>query len=243
MLHMGSGLSKSGLNSLAQVWMAKGVFGVEEDRLGRERARQAGLLVNEERLWARGFRRVAGVDEAGRGPLAGPVVAAAVVLPPELFLPGLDDSKKLPPKLREEICRAAAAAGVEFGIGVVEAAVIDEINIYRAAKRAMLKALAGLAAPPDFVLIDAMPLPECRLPQEAVVHGDALCLSIALASVFAKVARDRLMTCYDRRFPGYGFAKHKGYPTREHYEAIARLGPCPIHRRSFNLGLPSRAHG
>lgn len=216
---------------------------MEEDWLEYERVRQAGLRTTEERLWARGFGRVAGVDEAGRGPLAGPVVAAAVVMPPGVFLPGLDDSKKLSPKLREEICRAAVAAGVEFGLGVVEAAIIDKINIYRATKRAMLSALARLAEPPDFVLLDAVPLPEYPLPQEAIVHGDALCLSIALASVFAKVARDRLMTCYDRRFPGYGFARHKGYPTREHYEAIERLGPCPIHRRSFDLGLPSRAHG
>ena len=210
------------------------------DWLAYERARQAELLAFEERLWARGFARVAGVDEAGRGPLAGPVVAAAVVMPPGLFLPGLDDSKKLSPKLREEICRAAVAAGVEFALGVVEAAVIDELNIYRATKRAMLLALERLAGPPDFVLLDAVPLPEFSVPQEAVVRGDARCLSIALASVFAKVARDRLMSCYDRRFPGYGFAKHKGYPTPEHYEALRRLGPSPLHRRSFNLGFSAQ---
>ncbi|NLG83269.1 MAG: ribonuclease HII [Firmicutes bacterium] len=217
----------------------RGVRSVDGDRLADERVRQAGLLVFEERLWAQGHTRVAGVDEAGRGPLAGPVVAAAVVMPRGLFLPGLDDSKRLSPALREEICRAAMAAGVEFGLGGVEAAVIDELNIYRATKRAMLLALERLVSPPDFILLDAVPLPEYPYPQEAVVHGDARCLSIALASVFAKVARDRLMGCYDRRFPGYGFAKHKGYPTPEHYAALQRLGPCPIHRRSFNLGLSS----
>lgn len=202
-----------------------------------ERERQASLLVTERDLWSRGFSRVAGVDEAGRGPLAGPVVAAAAVLPPGLFLPGLDDSKKLSPELREDICRAATAAGVEFGLGVVEVAVIDEINIYQAAKRAMLIALSRLPQPPDFALVDAMKLPESGLPHEAIVHGDALCLSIALASVFAKVARDRIMACCDSRYPGYGFAKHKGYATPEHYEALRSLGPCPLHRRSFNLGV------
>ncbi|MGE5551866.1 MAG: ribonuclease HII [Bacteroidota bacterium] len=202
-----------------------------------ERARQAGLLLTEEDLWSRGYARVAGVDEAGRGPLAGPVVAAAAILPRGLFLPGLDDSKKLSPGLREEILQAALAAGVRFGLGVVEAAVIDEVNIYQATKRAMLKALKLLPAPPDYVLIDAVKLPEAALPQQAIIHGDALCLSIALASVFAKVTRDRLMTCYDRIYPAYGFAKHKGYATPAHYEALRAHGPCPLHRRSFYLGL------
>ncbi len=205
--------------------------------LALERERQASLLVTEKDLWARGLGRVAGVDEAGRGPLAGPVVAAAVILPPDLFLPGLDDSKKLTPGLRDEICAAALQARVVYGIGVVEAAVIDRINIYQATKRAMLSALARLSAPPDFVLIDAVKLPEASLPQQAIIHGDALCLSIALASVFAKVARDRMMTCYDQSHPGYGFAKHKGYATPEHYEALQAHGPCPLHRRSFPLGL------
>ncbi|MGE5598900.1 MAG: ribonuclease HII [Bacteroidota bacterium] len=205
--------------------------------LDLERLRQDGMLVRERALWAQGSRLVAGVDEAGRGPLAGPVVAAAAILPPDLFLPGLDDSKKLSPALREEICRAALEAGVHFGVGVVEAAVIDEINIYQATRRAMLLALARLPAAPDYILIDAVRLPEHPGPQEAVVHGDALCLSIALASVLAKVARDHLMSCYDRVYPAYGFAKHKGYATPEHYAALRRHGPCPLHRRSFDLGL------
>ena len=205
-----------------------------------ERERQDGLLVTEKGLWAQGLARVAGVDEAGRGPLAGPVVAAAAILPRGLFLPGLDDSKKLSPALREEIGKAAMAAGVEFGLGVVEAAAIDEINILQAAKRAMSMALARLPSVPDYILIDALHLPECSLPQQAIVHGDALCLSIALASVFAKVARDRMMVCYGRIYPEYGFAKHKGYGTREHYEALRSFGPCPLHRRSFNLGLDDR---
>ncbi|MGE5528691.1 MAG: ribonuclease HII [Patescibacteria group bacterium] len=204
--------------------------------LEMERQRQDGMLSVERELWSGGCKRIAGVDEAGRGPLAGPVVAAAVILPPGLFLPGLDDSKKLSPGLRDEICRAALAAGVEFGLGVVEAAVVDEINIYQAARRAMLGALRRLAAPPDHVLIDAVPLPEYRVAQRAIVHGDALCLSIALASVIAKVARDSMMVCYDRVFPGYGFARHKGYATPEHYEALRELGPSRLHRRSFNLG-------
>ena len=206
-----------------------------------ERERQASLLVTEKDLWTRGFARVAGVDEAGRGPLAGPVVAAAAILPPNLFLPGLDDSKKISPQLREEICQAAMAAGVEFGVGVVEVAIIDTINIYQATKRAMLLALSRLVKPPDFVLIDAVRLPETPLPQEAIIHGDALSLAIALASVFAKVSRDRLMTCYDGLYPQYGLAKHKGYATPEHYEALQLHGPCPLHRRSFNLGLGETA--
>jgi len=210
---------------------------VRQRTLAFERERQASLLVTEKDLWSRGRARIAGVDEAGRGPLAGPVVAAAAILPPGLFLPGLDDSKKLSPGLRREICQAALAAGVEYGLGVVEAATIDAVNIYQATKRAMLSALARLALPPDFVLLDAVKLPESGLPHEAIVHGDALCLSIALASVLAKVARDRIMICYDRIYPVYGFARHKGYATPEHYQALREHGPCPLHRRSFDLGI------
>lgn len=207
--------------------------------LESERERQAGLLRMERELWARGHALVAGVDEAGRGPLAGPVVAAAAILPRDLFLPGLDDSKKLSPGLREEICRVALASGVRFGLGVVEVETIDAINIYQASRRAMLMALDRLRPQPDFVLIDALKLPEYPRPQQAVIHGDALSLAIALASVFAKSARDRIMTCYDRVYPVYGFARHKGYATPEHYEALAAHGPCPLHRRSFNLGRPA----
>ncbi|MDR1210055.1 MAG: ribonuclease HII [Clostridiales bacterium] len=188
-----------------------------------------------EEKWRRlGFARIAGVDEAGRGPLAGPVVAAAVVLPADLEITGINDSKKLSPKVRSalfaEITRAA-----EYAVGVVPEDVIDEINIRQASFEAMRRAVAGLCPAPGAVLSDGFAIPGLAAPGEGIVKGDAKCLSIAAASIIAKVTRDRIMEEYDAVYPGYGFAAHKGYPTAAHYAAIRSMGPCPIHRKTFRL--------
>jgi ribonuclease HII len=190
----------------------------------------------EENLWAQGAELVAGVDEVGRGPLAGPVVAAAVVLPAKADFPWLQrvrDSKALLARRREELAQAIREQATAFGIGVVPHHVVDILGIVKATCAAMQAALDELSTGPDFVLIDAMRLPQCALSQKAVVHGDAQSLSIACASIVAKVARDRLMMDAERSFEGYGFAHNKGYATREHLDALLRLGPCPIHRRTF----------
>lgn len=184
--------------------------------------------------------RVAGVDEAGRGPLAGPVVAAAVLFhiePPDTLAMLLDDSKKLDPARREAACvvlRAAARAGVlEFGIGAASAAEIGRINILRATHLAMLRAVTRLATVPDVALVDGNQPPRLPCEVRCVVKGDSLSLSIAAASILAKVTRDRAMTRLDGRWPGYGFARHAGYPTAAHRAALVALGPCPHHRRGF----------
>jgi len=190
----------------------------------------------EEDLWAQGAELVAGVDEVGRGPLAGPVVAAAVVLPAKASFSWLErvrDSKVLMPHRREELAQRIRDEATAFGIGMVPHHVVDVLGIIKATCTAMQAALDELASQPDFVLIDAMRLPQCALSQKAVIHGDAQSLSIACASIVAKVARDRMMLDAERRFEGYGFAHNKGYATREHLDALLRLGPCAIHRRTF----------
>jgi ribonuclease HII len=198
-------------------------------------------LASECELWLQGFTRVAGVDEAGRGPLAGPVVAAAVVLPQAWRDAGFDerlrqlnDSKQLTEAQREEFFAILTShPQICYGIARVDAAVIDRINILQATHRAMNEALAQLQPPPEHVLVDGNAVKTMRFPQTPLVKGDARSYSIAAASVLAKVTRDRLMREFDQRYPGYGFAEHKGYGTPQHLAALARLGPCPIHRRSF----------
>ncbi|HOS74152.1 MAG TPA: ribonuclease HII [Candidatus Paceibacterota bacterium] len=195
----------------------------------------------ERELWRKGLRFVAGVDEAGRGPLAGPVVAAAVVLPCAWAEAGLDprlhalnDSKQLTEAQREEYYALLTAhPDIRFAIVSVAVEVIDRINILQATHRAMNQALAQLQPPPEYALVDGRPVKSLALPHAALVKGDARSYSIAGASVLAKVTRDRLMREWDRRYPGYGFAEHKGYGTPQHLAAIQILGPCPIHRRSF----------
>jgi ribonuclease HII len=208
-------------------------------------------LQRERELMAQGFSRIAGVDEAGRGPLAGPVVAAAVVLPLDFTSPHfayLHDSKQLTAELREHLFEELTPV-VEFGIGVVDAATIDAINIRQASWCAMQLAVADLgrrfieaganhafplsAGPPDFVLIDGLPYGARPWQYEAIVKGDARSLSIAAASVIAKVTRDRMMIEYSEQFPAYNFARHKGYPSPEHLRALEAHGPCAIHRRSY----------
>lgn len=188
----------------------------------------------EQELTRLGYTRIAGVDEAGRGPLAGPVVAAAVILPCDFASPHfihLNDSKQLTPELRACLY-AELTATVSFGVGIVDAATIDEINIRQASWRAMQRAVAALPAV-DYVLLDGLPYGPGPWPYEAIVKGDARSLSIAAASVIAKVTRDRLMEEYAQEFPVYGFARHKGYPTPQHMQALQQHGPCVLHRRSY----------
>jgi len=195
-------------------------------------------LAHEDDLRARGLHFVAGVDEAGRGPLAGPVVAAAVILPPTFRHDSLNDSKQLPPHTRESIyCELTANGDVRWAVAIVETDEIDRLNILRATHQAMRRAVALLDLRPQHVLIDGLPVRPFPLPQTALVGGDALSFSIAAASVIAKVTRDRLMVEMDAVHPGYDFARHKGYCTPQHIEALKKHGPCPIHRRSF---LPVR---
>jgi ribonuclease HII len=195
----------------------------------------------ERELWSRGVTRVAGVDEAGRGPLAGPVVAAAVVFPAAGLEIGIDkrlrelkDSKQLTQRQREDFFTILTSdSKIRYAIAVVDAATIDRINILQATHRAMNAALARLHPQPQHVLVDGRPVKSMSLPNTALVKGDARSYSIAAASVLAKVTRDRMMQDFDARFPGYGFAEHKGYGTPQHLAAIAERGACPIHRRSF----------
>jgi ribonuclease HII len=205
-----------------------------ESRDGNESESVADRMTRFERAArARGFSRVAGLDEAGRGPLAGPVVAAAVILPPGCRIPGLRDSKKLSAPRREALMEVIKSSAVAIGLGIIDETTIDRINIYRATQAAMIRAVRLLEPQPDFLLIDAVKLSDCPLPQHSIVGGDDLSLSIAAASVVAKVSRDRMMLEYDRMFPDYNFKSHKGYGTREHLQALKRLGPCEIHRRTF----------
>ncbi len=188
----------------------------------------------EEAARRRGARRIAGVDEVGRGPLFGPVVAAAVILAPTFHLDGLNDSKKLTEKKRAAFDREIRQNAVAWAIAAVDAETIDRINIRRASLLAMRRAVEQLALGPDFLLIDGRDTIDWPCEQQAVIQGDATSLSIAAASVLAKVHRDRLLVDLDRQFPGYGLAQHKGYGCPEHLAALARLGPTPLHRKSFH---------
>lgn len=188
----------------------------------------------EHDLAGRGYARMAGVDEAGRGPLAGPVAAAAVILPGDFLCPLLDDSKKLTKRRRETLYHEITGnASVIWAVALVGPEEIDEINILRATHKAMALALGGLSKTPDIALVDGMPVKGLPVPHEALVKGDGMSLSIAAASVIAKVTRDRFMERIDSEFPAYGFARHQGYGTREHLEALRKHGPCRHHRRSF----------
>jgi len=197
--------------------------------------RRAGvdLWRHERRLWDSGHVLVAGLDEAGRGPWAGPVVAAAVILDPEQAPDGIYDSKALTPKHRDALYKGICRAAVAFSVGSVERELIDRINILEATRLAMLRALEALRQSPHALLVDALRIPQTNLPQYPLIKGDQLSVSIAAASIVAKVTRDRLMTRYETEFPGYGFAAHKGYGTPQHRKALFEMGPCPLHRRSF----------
>ena len=194
----------------------------------------------EREAWAEGRRLVAGLDEAGRGALAGPVVAAAVILPCDADIPHVADSKLLTPAQREALFDPIIATALSWAVGVVEATRVDEINILRATHQAMHEALAGLNPAPELVLVDGLPLPDARFAQRSVIGGDRRCYVIAAASIIAKVTRDRLMCELHDHYPEYGFAQHKGYGSATHLQALQRHGPCAIHRRSF---APCRAGG
>ena len=187
----------------------------------------------EARAWKTGVSRLAGIDEAGRGPLAGPVVAAAVIIGPERRIKGLADSKLLTAEQREALFHLISERAVAVGVGIIDHATIDRINILQATRLAMTEALARLTVEPDFVITDFVALRDLGCPQRNLVDGDARCASVAAASIIAKVTRDRLMIEADRSFPEYGFARHKGYATPEHLAALDRWGPCPLHRRTF----------
>ena len=200
-------------------------------RLEAEIARMKKMMEYEERFADRGL--IAGIDEVGRGPLAGPVVTCAVILPSDHMILYLNDSKKLSEKKREELDRVIRSEAIAYSLGGESPQMIDDVNILQATYSAMRKSVAGLRPQPDFLLNDAVTIPDVSIPQCPIIHGDALSASIAAASIVAKVARDRMMVEYDRLYPEYGFARHKGYGTREHIEALRKYGPCPIHRRTF----------
>ena len=190
------------------------------------------MLAYENELYAQGIDLIAGVDEVGRGPLAGPVVAAAVILPKGSKIPGLNDSKKIPKSKHKEIYEAVLQEAIAIGIGVKDNQVIDQVNIYEATKLAMMEAIGQLDPQPQHLLIDAMKL-DLSIPQTSIIKGDANSLSIAAASIVAKVTRDQMMEEFDREYPGYDFAQNAGYGTANHLAGLQKLGVTPIHRRSF----------
>jgi ribonuclease HII len=193
-------------------------------------------LLEENILWQSGYRYVAGIDEAGRGPLAGPVVAAAVILPGDFEADWkhlVNDSKQLNPSTREELYPLIHGMALGVGVGIADARTVDTRGVVKATRIAMKKAVEQLKQPPDYLLIDYLTIPEIRVPQKGITYGDCISFSIACASIIAKVTRDRLMVELDKTYPGYGFAEHKGYGTKEHLDCLHRLGPSPIHRCSF----------
>ena len=204
-----------------------------QERDDAESARLVERTAYERPLWASGVVHVAGCDEAGMSPLAGPVVAAAVILRPDDLVRGVDDSKKLSPSRREALAEQIKSRAVGWGVGRAEPEEIDTLNVYHAGLLAMRRAVESLPVTPGHLLVDARKVPGIAAPQTPIIRGDALSLSIGAASIIAKTTRDRLMAELDRAFPGYGLADHKGYPVAAHVEALRRLGPSPIHRRSF----------
>jgi len=191
------------------------------------------MCVYERDLLKTGYKLIAGVDEAGRGPLAGPVVAAAVILPEEIFIPGLDDSKKLTPDKRDKLFDIINEKAIALSTGIVDVEVIESINILNATKMAMDTAIRKLEPKPEYILIDAVELPQFSIEHEAIIKGDSKSISIAAASIIAKVTRDRILDKLHNEYPDYGFIYHKGYGTKQHVDAIKKYGVCPIHRMSF----------
>lgn len=205
----------------------------KDEEHNEEMLRYEKMCSYEMDAYNKGFKIVAGVDEAGRGPLAGPVVAAAVVLPKGIFIEKLNDSKKLSAKRREELSEIIKQKALSYSLGIVDEKVIDQVNILNATKMAMETAINNLCIEPDIVFIDALKLDNINHRQLSIIKGDTLSVSVAAASILAKVTRDKIMEDMDKKFPQYGFAKHKGYGTKAHIEAIKNFGLCPIHRLSF----------
>ena len=198
------------------------------------------IALPDKNLWKK-HSLIAGVDEAGRGPLAGPVVACALILPKDYFHAEIDDSKKLTPLKRENLFKIITRDAIAYRFGIIDSETIDEINILQATKRAMFNAINELDPNPEIILLDAIRLNNLSIPQIPIIKGDSLSISIAAASILAKVKRDEIMCKYHSSFPQYGFDRHKGYPTKLHRQRIKENGPCPIHRRSFRL-LSSNPH-
>jgi ribonuclease HII len=219
--------SRAGVRKLALSYMR------EQERKAKERKRLQTMWQYEREYWAKGMKWIAGVDEAGRGPLAGPVVAAAVILPPDFCAEGLNDSKQLTPTERMDLKKRIEQEAIAVGIGIVDVDYIDRHNILQATFQAMRIALSGLSPKPDMILADAVTIPGISIPQRGIVKGDALSHSIAAASVMAKTTRDEWMMRAAKEYPEYGFDQHMGYGTPEHLEAIRKWGPTPLHRRSF----------
>ncbi|MHB1651046.1 MAG: ribonuclease HII [Desulfitobacteriaceae bacterium] len=217
---------RAGVRRLTERYLAE----LEDQKAEEERIQ--GLLQEERKLWQEGFLLIAGIDEAGRGPLAGPVFASACILPARFNLPGLNDSKLLSKLKREELFTLIQAQAVDYAIGSADVEEIDSLNILQATKLAMHRAVGSLKVRPHFLLIDALQL-SLPVPQLSFVGGDRLSASIAAASIMAKVTRDRYMQEINVQYPEYGFNRHKGYGTSEHMQVLQRLGPCPVHRRSF----------
>ena len=207
------------------------------ERIGQERERLEQMRSYERDCIQKGYTYICGIDEAGRGPLAGPVVAGAVILPQDCEIFGLNDSKKLSEKRREELYEEIKEKALAWGAGVIGPGRIDEINILQADYEAMCEAIGQLKVMPQILLNDAVTIPQVRIPQISIIHGDARSVSIAAASIIAKVTRDRMMVEYDSLFPEYGFAEHKGYGTAAHYTALKKYGPCMIHRKTFLKNL------
>ena len=191
------------------------------------------LSIYESNLWQKDVKFIGGIDEAGRGPLAGPVVAAIAIFPPFKKIEGVGDSKKFSPKRREELFEFITGEALDWGVGIVSERIIEEINIFQATRLAMVKAIQDLKILPEFLLIDGPISLDVEISQQAIIKGDEKSFSIGAASIIAKVLRDRLMRKYHRLFPEYGFSEHKGYPTQKHLNALETYGPCPIHRRTY----------
>lgn len=205
--------------------------------LARELIRLEVMQLYEKDARGKGMTVIAGVDEAGRGPLAGPVVAAAVILPPDAVIYGVDDSKKLTPAKRDNLFQEIKEHAVSWAVGISTVEEIDTLNILRASLLAMQKALQQLKQRPDYVLVDAVRIPGITMPQLPIIKGDGKSISIAAASIMAKVTRDRMMNRFDEQYPGYGFISNKGYGTPDHLEAIRKLGQCPLHRKTFTRNI------
>jgi ribonuclease HII len=219
--------SRSGVQKLLEKYYR------EQEAIQKQKDKSEQMLLEERRLWEEGYTLVGGVDEVGRGPLAGPVVASCVILPKGIIIEGVDDSKKLTPAKREELYEIISEKAEAIGLGVIDHKRIDEINIYNATIEAMMQAVSACKKAPEYLLLDAMHLKELSIPQLPIIGGDGKSQSIAAASIIAKVTRDRMMVQLAEIYPEYGFEKHKGYCTDEHVEAIRKYGMSPIHRRSF----------
>ncbi|MGM0471648.1 MAG: ribonuclease HII [Bacillota bacterium] len=220
--------NRKGVQRLAQRWQRK------KEKAARLRQQFREMKEFERQIVPADYEVIGGVDEAGRGPLAGPVVAAVVILPEDIFLPGLNDSKQLSATQREEFFACLQKEAVDLGVGIVDAKRIDQINIRNATYQAMREAVDNLEQPPEFLIVDGERIPQLELAQEKVVDGDARSISIAAASIIAKVTRDRMLDEYAQEYPEYGFINHKGYGTAEHLSALEEHGPSPLHRYSFS---------